>query len=136
MSGWIALSFLDDPLLAKDHFENFYNNVGYPISTSRGAYWLAKTYQKLGKEDLATQWFEKAAMFLTTYYGQPAFMELDPDKTFELSKDKEISKDYRNYFSKKELVRTIYLLDELNEDMQNIFLDIWLMMILKVEVKY
>ncbi len=116
MSGWIALSFLDDPLLAKDHFEKFYNNVGYPISTSRGAYWLAKTYQKLGKEDLATQWFEKAAMFLTTYYGQLAFMELDPDKTFELSKDKEISKDYRNYFSKKELVRTIYLLDELNED--------------------
>ena len=41
MSGWIALSFLDDPLLAKDHFENFYNNVGYPISTSRGAYWLS-----------------------------------------------------------------------------------------------
>ncbi len=116
MSGWIALSFLDDPLLAKDHFEKFYNNVGYPISTSRGAYWLAKTYQKLGKEDLATQWFEKAAIFLTTYYGQLAFMELDPDKTFELSKDKEISKDYRNYFSKKELVRTIYLLDELNED--------------------
>ena len=24
MSGWIALSFLDDPLLAKEHFENFY----------------------------------------------------------------------------------------------------------------
>ncbi len=116
MSGWIALSFLDDPLLAKDHFENFYNNVGYPISTSRGAYWLAKTYQKLGKEDLATEWFEKAAMFLTTYYGQLAFMELDPTKTFELSKDKEISKDYRNNFLKKELVRTIYLLDELNED--------------------
>ena len=38
MSGWIALSFLDDPLLAKDHFENFYNNVGYPISVARGAY--------------------------------------------------------------------------------------------------
>ena len=43
MSGWIALSFLDDPLLAKDHFENFYNNVGYPISVARGAYWLGRT---------------------------------------------------------------------------------------------
>ena len=32
MSGWIALSFLNDPVLAKEHFENFYNNVGYPIS--------------------------------------------------------------------------------------------------------
>ena len=116
MSGWIALSFLDDPLLAKDHFENFYNNVGYPISTSRGAYWLAKTYQKLGKQDLATEWFQKAANFLTTYYGQLAFMELNPNKTFELSKDIEVSKEYRKYFFKKELVKTIYLLDELNED--------------------
>ena len=116
MSGWIALSFLDDPLLAKDHFENFYNNVGYPISTSRGAYWLAKTYQKLGKNELANEWFGKASNFLTTYYGQLAFMELNPNQPFELSKDTEVSKEYRDYFFKKELVKTIYLLDELNED--------------------
>ena len=116
MSGWIALSFLNDPLLAKDHFENFYNNVSYPISTSRGAYWLAKTYQKLGKKDLATEWFEKAAKFLTTYYGQLAFIELNPNETFELTKDIEISKEYKEYFYKKELVKVTYLLHELNED--------------------
>jgi len=116
MSGWIALSFLNDPLLAKDHFENFYNNVGYPISTSRGAYWLGKTYQKLGKKELAEEWFGKASNFLTTYYGQLAFMELNPNKPFELSKDIEVSKEYRDYFFKKELVKTTYLLDELNED--------------------
>ena len=95
MSGWIALSFLNDPLLAKDHFENFYNNVGYPISVSRGAYWLGKTYQKLGEKNLAIEWLQKAAGFLTTYYGQLAFMELNPDKTFELPKDLEVSKDYK-----------------------------------------
>ena len=116
MSGWIALSFLNDPLLAKDHFENFYNNVGYPISVSRGAYWLGKTYQKLGEKNLAIEWLQKAAGFLTTYYGQLAFMELNPDKTFELPKDLEVSKDYKDYFFKKELVKTIYLLDELNND--------------------
>ncbi len=116
MSGWIALSFLNDPLLAKDHFENFHNNVGYPISVSRGAYWLGKTYQKLGEKDLAIEWLQKATKFLTTYYGQLAFMELNPDKTFELSKDLEVSADYKNYFFKKELVKIIYLLDELNND--------------------
>lgn len=116
MSGWIALSFLNDPLLAKDHFENFYNNVSYPISTSRGAYWLAKTYQKLGKKDLSTEWFEKAAKFLTTYYGQLAFIELNPNETFELSKDLEVSKEYKEYFYKKELVKVTYLLHELKED--------------------
>ncbi len=116
MSGWIALSFLNDPLLAKDHFVNFYNNVGYPISVSRGAYWLGKTYQKLGEKNLAIEWLQKASVFLTTYYGQLAFMELNPDKTFELPKDLEVSKDYKDYFFKKDLVKTIYLLDELNYD--------------------
>ncbi len=116
MSGWIALSFLNDPLLAKDHFENFYNNVGYPISVSRGAYWLGKTYQKLGEKNLAVEWLQKAAGFLTTYYGQLAFMELNPDKTFELPKDLEVSKNYKDYFFKKELVKIIYLLDELDND--------------------
>ncbi len=116
MSGWIALSFLGNPLLAKDHFEKFYNNVGYPISTSRGAYWLAKAYQKLGKNELANEWFGKAANFLTTYYGQLAYMEINPNQPFELSKDIEVSKEYKDYFFKKELVKIIYLLDEVNED--------------------
>ena len=28
LSGWIALTFLDDPNMALQHFKNFYNNVG------------------------------------------------------------------------------------------------------------
>ena len=116
MSGWIALSFLDDPLLSKDHFQNFYNNVGYPISTSRGAYWMAKTYQKLGNKENSKKWFEEAAKYLTTYYGQLAFLELNPNENFELSKDMEVDKKYREKFYSKELVKITYLLDELNED--------------------
>ena len=116
MSGWIALSFLDNPLLAKDHFENFYKNVGYPISVARGAYWLGRTYNKLGYKELSIKWFKEASNYLTTYYGQLAFMELDPDAKFELSKDLEIKKEYRDFFYKKEIVKVIYLLDELDED--------------------
>ena len=116
MSGWIALSFLNDPMLAKDHFENFYNNVGYPISVARGAYWLGRTYKKLGDKELSFKWFKEASNYLTTYYGQLAFMELNPNALFELTKDKEVKKEYRNYFFKKEIVKLIYLLDELDED--------------------
>ena len=116
MSGWIALSFLNDPLLAKDHFENFYNNVGYPISTARGAYWLGKTYKDLGNKELSIKWFSEASNYLTTYYGQLAFLELNPNDNFELSKDIKVEKEYRNHFFKKEIVKVIYLLDELNED--------------------
>ena len=116
MSGWIALSFLDDPLLAKDHFENFYNNVGYPISTARGAYWLGRTYKKLENNELSSKWFNEASNYLTTYYGQLAFMELNPNDNFELLKDQKIKKEYRDLFFKKEIIKIIYLLDELDED--------------------
>ena len=116
MSGWIALSFLDDPLLAKDHFENFYDNVGYPISVARGAYWLGRTHKKLGYKELSNKWFKEASNYLTTYYGQLAFLELDPNNTFELSKDIKVEKEYRDFFFKKEIVKVIYLLDELDED--------------------
>ena len=59
---------------------------------------------------------QKASKYLTTYYGQLAFIELDPDEKFELSKDLEVSKEYRDYFFKKEIVKLVYLLDELDED--------------------
>ena len=116
MSGWIALSFLNNPVLAKEHFEKFYENVGYPISVARGAYWLGKTYQKLNNDEKSLEWFKEASKYLTTYYGQLAFIELDPDEKFELSKDLEVSKEYRDYFFKKEIVKLVYLLDELDED--------------------
>ena len=116
MSGWIALSFLNDPVLAKEHFEKFYKNVGYPISVARGAYWLGRTYKKLGNNDKALEWFKEASKYLTTYYGQLAFIELDPNAKFELSKDLKVSKEYRDKFFKKEIVKLIYLLDELDED--------------------
>jgi len=50
LSGWIALTFLNDPNMALQHFKNFYKNVGYPISLARGAYWLGRTYKILKNE--------------------------------------------------------------------------------------
>jgi soluble lytic murein transglycosylase len=116
LSGWIALSFLKDPLIAKDHFQNFYSNVNYPISTSRGAYWLAKTYEELGDKDQSRTWYKEASKYLTTYYGQLAFLKLNPNKKFELKKDMIVDEKYRYIFFNKELVKITYLLDELKSD--------------------
>jgi soluble lytic murein transglycosylase len=116
MSGWIALSFLNDPLLAKDHFKNFYNNVSYPISTSRGAYWLARSFEKLGDKEQSNKWYQEAAKYLTTYYGQLAFLKLNPNGKFELEKDMMVDNKYRLIFFNKELVKITYLLDELKKD--------------------
>ena len=76
MSGWIALSFLEDPILATQHFHNFYENVGYPISLSRGAYWLGRSYEKLKDKENSEKWYAEAAKYLTTYYGQLAHIEI------------------------------------------------------------
>ena len=116
MSGWIALSFLKDPILAENHFKNFYNNVGYPISLSRGAYWLGRTYEKIGKKDLSTQWYSESSKYLTTYYGQLSHLKINPNKEIELNELMEIDKDYAEKFYKKDIVKVVYLLDELNKD--------------------
>ncbi len=116
MSGWIALSFLNDPLTAKNHFKNFHKNVSYPISLSRGAYWLGRTYEKIGEKEQSNKWYREAAKYLTTYYGQLAFLKLNPNGKFELDKDMEIDPKYRIQFFNKELVKISYLLDELKKD--------------------
>ena len=116
MSGWIALSFLKDPILAENHFKNFYNNVGYPISLSRGAYWLGRTYEKIGMKDLATQWYSESSKYLTTYYGQLSHLKINPNKEIELNELMEVDKEYAEKFYKKDIVKVVYLLDELNKD--------------------
>jgi len=84
LSGWIALNFLEDPNMAMRHFMNFYKNVGYPISLSRGAYWIARTYKTLENVKKSEEWYLEASKYLNTYYGQLAFTEVKPDKSFSL----------------------------------------------------
>jgi soluble lytic murein transglycosylase len=116
MSGWIALSFLNDPILAIDHFNNFYQNVGYPISLSRGAFWLGKAYEKIGDEEKSYKWYEEATKYLTTYYGQLAHLKIKPNQKFKLDEQIKVNEEYKKYFNKKELVKIVYLLDDLNKD--------------------
>ena len=115
LSGWIALSFLNDPILAIDHFNNFYQNVNYPISLSRGAYWLARSYEKIDDKNQSIQWYNEAANYLTTYYGQLAHLKIKPNKDFELKDQHKVEDAYRISFYKKDLVKLIYLLEELNK---------------------
>ena len=116
MSGWIALSFLNDPILAIDHFNSFYQNVSYPISMSRGAYWLGRSYEKIGDIEQSKQWYGEATKYLTTYYGQLAHLKIKPNQKFELAEQQKITVDYKKSFYQKELVKVVYLLDALNKD--------------------
>ncbi len=114
LSGWIALSFLNSAEYAINHFENFYNNVGYPISLARGAYWLGAAYKELGNKEKANKYFIEGAKFPMTYYGQLSFNEINPGENFELFDESFIDKEYEKEFKKNRLIKHVILLKELD----------------------
>jgi len=114
LSGWIALTFLNSPEYAINHFQNFYNNVGYPISLARGAYWLGASYELLNETELSKEFYSEAAKFPMTYYGQLAFNKINPGGNFELQDQSFFDKEYEKEFKKNKLIRHLILLKELN----------------------
>jgi soluble lytic murein transglycosylase len=80
LSGWITLRFLDDGEQALLHFTRLYENVSYPISRARGAYWIGRAKESLGEKVMADYWYKVAAQYYTTYYGQMALHELGQKK--------------------------------------------------------
>ena len=115
LSGWIAHSFLKSPEYSVNHFLNFYDNVSYPISLARGAYWLGKSYQALGDQKNSQKYFSEGAEFLTTYYGQLSFNEINKGGEFKLDDDSSFSKEYEKEFSKNKLIKIVKILRELDQ---------------------
>ena len=114
LSGWIALSFLNSAEYAINHFDNFYNNVGYPISLARGAYWLGAAYKELGNNERAKKYFIEGAKFPMTYYGQLSFNEISPGENFILNDQSTFDKEYEKEFRKNRLINNVILLKELD----------------------
>jgi soluble lytic murein transglycosylase len=50
--------------------------VTLPVSLARGAYWSARAAEAMNQAPLATTWYNTAAPFVTTYYGQLAAAHL------------------------------------------------------------
>ena len=115
LSGWIALTFLNDPNMSLQHFKNFYDNVGYPISLSRGAYWIGRAYKEINNEQKSNEWFKEAAKYLNTYYGQLAFTEIKHNETFTLEEQKKVDEKFEKDFNKNPLIKNIKLLKELDQ---------------------
>ena len=115
LSGWIAHSFLKSQEYAINHFLNFYDNVSYPISLSRGAYWLGKSYKALGNEKTADDYFKQGSKYLTTYYGQLSLMEIEDQAKIKLEDDAFFTKEYEKKFFNNDLIKIIRILKELDQ---------------------
>ena len=114
LSGWIALTFLKSPEYAINHFQNFFNNVGYPISLARGAYWLGESYDQLNEKEISNNYYAEAAKYPMTYYGQLAFNKINPGANFDLKDDSNYDKEYEKEFKKNKLIKHVILLHELD----------------------
>ena len=116
LSGWISLSFLNEPLRAREHFKSFFENVGYPISLSRGAYWIARSYEALSDTVTANKYYKIASAYPTTYYGQLSHLKIFKNEKYTLSNSSKIDESYKKDFFKKDLYKLVHLLHELDKD--------------------
>lgn len=115
LAGWLRLSFLAQPNAAEQNFAALYDGVGFPISRARGAYWRARAADAHGNAELARDWWRRAAMHPTTYYGQLAIQALGekPDHfSFAVPSNPEV----RRQFLDRELVQLVQRLHELGAD--------------------
>ena len=84
LTGWVLLEKKNSPSRAYKHFEGLYNGVSYAISRARAAYWAGRAAEALGNHSLATSWYQKAAGFPTTFYGQLAYVKSYPGEALQL----------------------------------------------------
>ncbi len=116
LAGWIALRFLNESKTAENHFKRLYDSVSYPVSLSRGAYWLGRATEASGKPEEAKKWYTSASRFPTTYYGQLATAKVQPGQGLRLPPDPSVDEKLRKRFDSHELVRAVRMLASAGEE--------------------
>jgi len=76
---------------------------------------LARTYKEINNKQKTEEWFNEAAKYLNTYYGQLAFVEINGGEKFALQEQQKVDEKYEKEFKKNPLVKNIQLLKELDK---------------------
>ena len=112
--GWLASSFLNQQDAAINHFLKMNAAVSYPVSKARAAYWLGRTYKKLGQSSQANSWFRTGSQYGTTFYGQLSHRELG-DRNFSINNNFRFSDSrFEEYKKNNPMAKSVILLKELN----------------------
>ena len=85
LAGYIALSYLDAPDLARDHFQRLRAAVSTPISRGRAGYWLGRALEAGGEAEAARDAYAGGADHPTSFYGLLAAGRIGRDVTEPLS---------------------------------------------------
>ena len=83
LGGWLALTKLNKPELAAQHFQTLRSGVSTPVSISRGSYWLGRAYEAQNSAEAQIHYAD-AARFSNTYYGFLAADRMSPNSSMVL----------------------------------------------------
>ena len=83
LSGYITLTYRNDPQQALTHFNRFMTAVKSPISLGRGSYWIGRVHEETQDYDAAARHYLKGADYQTSFYGQLSAQRIQakPDET-------------------------------------------------------
>jgi len=74
-AGWYALRYLDNPSTAIKHFAAVAEDSSKPVTRARAYYWMGRAAEA-GAAGSANDYYQKAAQFGFTFYGQMARAKL------------------------------------------------------------
>jgi soluble lytic murein transglycosylase len=113
-AGWVALRYLHDPKAAAGHFARIPEGTESPHALSRAGYWQGRTAEAMGQHEQAKAFYETAAQYTATYYGQLARARLGL-RDLGLRGPPAFSPQEHNVLSNLEVVRAAQILYTLGE---------------------
>ncbi|MFC0632500.1 lytic transglycosylase domain-containing protein [Brevundimonas balnearis] len=113
-AGWVALTKLNDPVRAAQHFETLRQSSQTPITQGRALYWLGRAAEAQGDASGAQAWYAQGARHIQSFYGQLA-AEKAGVTTLTLPPEVQVTGADQARFEANELVRATRILGETGE---------------------
>ncbi|MGH6789501.1 MAG: transglycosylase SLT domain-containing protein [Pseudolabrys sp.] len=113
-AGWIALRYLHDPATALAHFAKIPGGTANPHALSRAGYWQGRAADAMGQKADAKAFYQTAAQYTATYYGQLARARLGLTE-LGLRGPPALTPEEHKTLSQLEIVRAVEILYALNE---------------------
>ncbi len=120
LAGFIALRFLNDPVLAQRHFVAMALGTRSVISRARAFYWEGRALAARGANTAARERYASAAQLPTAFYGQLAALTMGEsqetlDQRLRALQTPPVDQRRAQEFAQRELARVVTTLAELGE---------------------
>jgi soluble lytic murein transglycosylase len=120
LAGFIALRFLNDPVLAQRHFVAMALGTRSVISRARAFYWEGRALAARGANAAARERYAAAAQLPTAFYGQLAALTMGEsqealDQRLRALQTPPVEQRRAQEFAQRELARVVTTLAELGE---------------------